>query len=275
MLKYIVFYKSNAEGGSAVNSFFAESELFANIGLQKKDVFFYSVTDSTNTRAREFFNGGTSSKAALFVAERQTGGKGTRGRSFESEKGGLYFSLLLHGELDSLPLTVMAAGAVYLSLSKMLGRKKSKALFIKWVNDLYIGEKKISGILSEKINGEYGKAYIVGIGINLFGSPFTPELSKIASSVEAATGVRIDGGELLLRICKLLLSVGNRRTEKRLCRAYRRHSIKRGRKITVTDSGGVSRDAAVIGLGKDFSLKVRYSDGKTASLVSGDISVKI
>ena len=275
MVKYIVFYKSNAEGGCTVNSFFADSELFANIGLQKEDIFFYSVTDSTNTRARVHFTECGSARPALFAAERQTGGKGTRGRSFESEAGGLYFSLLLGGELDSCPLTVMAAGAVYLSLREMLGRKKSKALFIKWVNDLYVGEKKISGILSEKIDGECGKAYIVGIGINLYGSPFSPEVSKIASSVEVATGVRLRRDELLLKICSLLLSVGDKRTEKRLCRAYRRHSLAKGRKISVTDSSGVSREAEVMGLGKDFSLKVRYSDGQTAHLLSGDISIKI
>ena len=257
-----------------MDSFFAKKELFANIGLQKEDIFFYSVTDSTNTRAREHFTLGAKVSPTLFVADRQTAGRGTRERAFESELGGLYFSLLLPSEeLDASRLTVMAAGAVYLSLVSFLGKRKN--LFIKWVNDIYIGKKKIAGILSEKIDTAEGQAYIVGIGINLYGSPFSPEVEKIAASVETAAGVRIDREALLFKICSILLSAKNKRGRKRLSRAYRRHSLKRGAEITVTDSRGLKREARVIGLGKDFSLRVRYSDTEVSSLVSGDISIRI
>ncbi len=259
-----------------MDSFFTQKELFANIGLRNQDLFFYSVTDSTNTRAREYFLTHAPSSPTLFAADTQTAGRGTRDRGFESELGGLYFSLLFPGSsLDSAPLTAMAAGAVYLALRFFLGKKTSKNLFIKWVNDLYIGKKKISGILCEKIDSEVGRAYIVGIGINIYGSPFSPEVEKIASSVEVATGIRLNREALLLKICEYLLSIKDARGGKRLRRAYRRHSLKRGEKISVTDSSGLVRDAHVIGLGKDFSLRVRYSDGETASLVSGDVSIKI
>lgn len=261
--------------GNAMDSFFTQKELFAKIGLHSQDLFFYSVTDSTNTRARVHFIARAPTTPCLFVADTQTAGRGTRGRSFESEIGGLYFSLLIPNEsLDTTHLTVMAAGATYLALRYFLGRK-SKNLFIKWVNDLYIGKKKISGILSEKINGENGQAFIVGIGINLYGSPFSPEVEKIASSVEAATGEKICRETLLLKICENLLSLKSPRGYKRLGRAYRRHSLKKGAEISVTDSTGIIREARVLGLNKDFSLKVRYFDGETASLVSGDLSIKI
>lgn len=257
-----------------MDSFFAQKELFANIGLQSEDLFFYSVTDSTNTRAREYFLTETPNSPCLFIADTQTAGRGTRGRSFESESGGLYFSLLIPNEsLDTTDLTAMAAGAAYLALRYFL-KKKSKNLFIKWVNDLYIGGKKIAGILSEKINSEKGQAYVVGIGINLCGSPFSPEVEKIASSVETATGVRLCREALLLKICENLLSIANARGRRRLGRAYRRHSLKRGSEISVTDSAGITRGARALGLNKDFSLRVRYLDGEISSLVSGDISIK-
>lgn len=258
-----------------MDSFFTKKELFANIGLHSQDLFFYSVTDSTNTRAREHFLTEAPSTPCLFAADRQTAGRGTRGRSFESEVGGLYFSLLF--PKDSVPatnLTAMAASAAYLSLRYFL-RKKSKKLFIKWVNDLYIEKKKIAGILSEKIDCDRGEAYIVGIGINLYGSPFSPEVEKIAASVEAATGERLYRETLLLKICEYLLSLRTERGRRRLSRAYRRHSLKRGEKIWVTDSAEITREARVMGLNEDFSLKVRYSDGEISSIVSGDVSIKI
>ena len=259
-----------------MDSFFANNDVFANIGLQNDSVFFYDVTDSTNTRAREYFIEKSPSRPALFVAKTQTAGKGTRGRSFESGLGGLYFSVLFPaGKADCSHLTAMAAGAVYLSISSMLGRRKSKSLFIKWVNDLYIGEKKISGILSEKIDSPIGQAYIVGIGINLYGSPFSEVVRRIAASVEELLGVRIDSNELLLKIVSHLLLVGEKSERKKLLSSYRRNSLKKGTPITVKDSPGNAREARVIGLSEDFSLRVRYSDGETASLISGDVSIKI
>ena len=260
-----------------MHSFFAEEVDFANIGLQKSDVVFYASTDSTNTRAREAHLNFPSGAPKLFVAEEQTAGKGTRGRSFESRLGGLYFSLLFTPPSESYDpsrITPLAAAAVYSALYKLLGRKKSKNLFIKWVNDLYVENKKIAGILSERVTAEGKTGYIIGIGINLFGSDFSPEVSKIAASVETATGVRLHGEKVLYEILKRLMPALSSPDKTKLCRVYRRHSLKRGRKINVTDSHGNTREATVRGLTSDFHLSVKYAGGETAELISGDVSIK-
>ena len=79
-----------------MNSFFPDKEIFVSLGLQEENLFFYSVTDSTNTRAREAALCDTyNMQTMLFCANGQTKGRGTRGRSFESKSDtGLYFSLL-------------------------------------------------------------------------------------------------------------------------------------------------------------------------------------
>lgn len=259
-----------------MDSFFPKKDIFEALDLKDGDLFFYSSTDSTNTRAREYFLESGALSPKLFVAREQTAGRGTRGRSFESADGGLYFSILLpDSELDSSGLTAMAAGAVYLSLSHFLTKGQRSPLFIKWVNDLYAGNKKIAGILSERIERDGNAAYIVGIGINLYGSPFSPEVERIAASVETSLGVRIEPWDLLYEIVHHLLSARERRGRRGLLRVYRKHSLKRGAPITVTSSLGISREATVKGLSRDLSLKVRYSDGKKASLISGDLSIRI
>ena len=259
-------------------SFFAENSIFANIGLQKDDVVFYNATDSTNTRAREAFISSPEQCPRLFVAEEQTAGRGTRGRSFDSKKGGLYFSFLFSPEKEGYNaslITPLAAAAVFDALYSLLGKAHGKGLFIKWVNDLYIKTKKISGILSEKITKGEKVGYVIGIGINLTGSDFSPEVKAIAASVEEMTKITVDKEKLLYEILKRLIPALNSPKKTRLYRIYRRHSLKRGAKVTVTDSEKNTREAVVTGLDSELHLCVRYSDGERARLISGDVSIRL
>lgn len=259
-------------------SFFAEDMDFANIGLQNEDIFLYTVTDSTNTMAREAFLASPTHKKRLFIAREQTAGRGTRGRSFESKVGGIYFSLLFvpdEASYDPSSITAQAAAAVYEALCDEIGRRHSKKMLIKWVNDVYLCGKKVCGILSESINKDGTVGYVIGVGINLYGDDFSPEVAKIAASIEAVTGVRADEGRLLCGILsRLIPSLESPRSAK-LIRSYRRHSLRRGTSITVTDSHSVTRGARVIGVDRDLHLRVRYDNGEVESLVSGDVGIRI
>ena len=102
--------------------------------------------------------------AAVFCrAERQTAGIGQRGAQWQSPQGGLYFSLryplaggaALHGGL---------AQACALSIAECLD-PAAQSLRLKWPNDLYVGEKKMGGILIDML----GDSAVIGIGINLRG----------------------------------------------------------------------------------------------------------
>ena len=263
-----------------MSSFFADKEVFANIGLQKDAIYFYDETDSTSNRAREFFLNSDIPKNMLFAADAQTSGRGTRQRSFESPKGeGLYFSLLFcppREDLDPSAITPLAAAAVFDSLLSLLGEEGCEKAFIKWVNDIYFGGKKVAGILAERVIRADGKVgYIIGIGINLYGESFTPELKKTAASIERQTGVRLDGGRLLFEITKRLLASLPSPEKSSLLSIYRERMIPGGTPVTVTDGMGISRAAKVVGLDEKFRLTVEYSDGGCDSLVSGDIAIKI
>lgn len=261
-----------------MDSSFAKDLDFANIGLQNNNIIYYAVTDSTNTRARETFLSSPGGPPRLFIADQQTAGRGTRGRSFESKPGGLYFSLLFSDDMlacDPSLITPLTAAAVYGALRVLLGRRLTKKLFIKWVNDVYMENKKIAGILSESITADGKSGYIIGIGINLYGSDFSPEVADIAASVEAMTQIKLRKEQLLFEIISRLMPMLASPRNSKLAGIYRKHGIKRSTKITVTDALGNSRSARVLGLDKDMHLLVRYPDGSREALISGDVRIKL
>ncbi len=124
---------------------------------------YLDVATSTNDVVRSYLSGG---EDVIVCAERQTGGRGTKGRSFLSERGGVYLSALTFYE--NLPASrafeVMAHAAVAVCrTAETFGVRP----LIKWANDVYAAGRKLSGILVENIiEGGKVKASIVGIGLN-------------------------------------------------------------------------------------------------------------
>lgn len=135
-----------------------------------------SETSSTNSECLARARAGD--RGLLWVtAEKQTGGRGRRGRPWVSERGNLYASLLLMDpapmeRLGSLPLAI--AVAVHRAVRQVLPHT-AEPLEVKWPNDLLIGRKKTCGILVEGealSDGRY--ALVIGIGINVAFMPDNP-----------------------------------------------------------------------------------------------------
>ncbi len=132
----------------------------ANIAFRNlrflEEVHYYTSVDSTNVRAREY-----GKPNVLFFAESQSAGRGRLGRKWESDRGGLYFSITLEPpfSIDDLPKLTLITG---LAVAESLPNAK-----LKWPNDVIVNGKKVCGILSE-IYGEIEKpVVIIGIGINV------------------------------------------------------------------------------------------------------------
>ena len=135
-----------------------------------------SDTSSTNTECLARARAGDG--GLLWVtAERQTGGRGRRGRPWVSERGNLYASLLLIDpapmeRLASLPLAI--AVAVHQAVRSVLP-PGAEPLEVKWPNDILIGRKKTCGILVEGERLADGRhAVVIGIGINVSVMPDNP-----------------------------------------------------------------------------------------------------
>ena len=123
-------------------------------------------TDSTNRWLRSFVSKNIS---LVVVAEYQTAGKGCGTNSWESERGkNLTFSMLIHPEAipanEQFRITEMTSVA----MCETLKRYGCQEVSIKWPNDIYVGDRKICGILIEnRLQGSMIKDCIIGIGLNV------------------------------------------------------------------------------------------------------------
>lgn len=131
------------------------------------------ITGSTNDDAKRLLAAGME-PPFLVVADEQTAGRGRRGNSFISPRGGIYMTLAVPVPDDGLELvTLFAVVCVCEVLGETFGVKGS----IKWINDIYIDDCKLAGILVESFNNYL----IIGIGINVLVSPDLPGNVQAAS----------------------------------------------------------------------------------------------
>jgi len=135
------------------------------------------TVDSTNTFVREMLadesTGGVVSASALpgmtlVVADDQTRGRGQVGNSWETEKGkNLTFSLLCHPEFVRPSRQFLLSQCIALAIQQTLS-KYVEGVMVKWPNDIYVGDKKISGTLIEcDLMGRSISNCVIGTGINV------------------------------------------------------------------------------------------------------------
>ncbi len=255
---------------------------FMNLGTLQEcfpkgvDITFYDSVDSTNDRAKQSAEKGCA-EGSVFIAEMQTKGKGRTGKSFYSPDGtGIYMSIVLRPSMpagEALKITTCAAVAVSEAVEKLC----DKHLGVKWVNDLFLGSKKVCGILTEaSFNMESGglNYAVLGIGVDVFEpKDGFGELADIAGALypfrENTGDIRCRlAAEIYGRFFDLYASMGS----DELFEKYRRRLFILGRRISVLRSGSV-RPAVVLGIEKNYNLIVRYESGEVESLSSGEISI--
>ncbi len=135
----------------------------------------------------EYVKNWTEDGDVVVLANAQSEGRGTKGRSFVSEKGGVYLSLLRRYEnfpsRDAFKIMASTSTAVCKTLAS-LGIKP----VIKWPNDVHVNGKKICGILIENtFSGSNISRSVIGVGLNV-NNPLTDELKEIATTVFWETG---------------------------------------------------------------------------------------
>lgn len=236
--------------------------------------------DSTNTLCKRLA-AEDAPDGTVVMADRQTAGRGRRGRSFLSPAGmGLYLSVLWRPDCPPerlLPLTALSAVAVCRAIERLGGAGAE----IKWPNDLVMGGRKICGILTElSLEGESGHVdyVIVGIGINCRQrqEDFPEELREIAGSLDMALPeTRIKRSALAAALTEELDVLRREvmlRPELWLA-DYRRRCLTVGRRVQVI-RGETHSEAEAVAVDERFGLTVRYDDGTEETLRSGEVSVR-
>ena len=237
--------------------------------------------DSTNLLVRRRAEAGTA-EGLVICAASQNAGRGRMGRSFFSPKdSGLYLSILLRpsaGASASLSITTAAAVAVCRAIGDVFGIEAK----IKWVNDVFVGGRKVCGILTEAaLCAETGALdyAVLGIGINVYEPPsgFPPEIAEIAGALLPGSERRPNArNALLAAILSQFFELYDRLHENAHIDEYRARSIALGRHIAVVPLvGGGERSAVVEAITDDAALILRFDDGSRETLTSGEIRVTL
>ena len=235
-------------------------------------IFKYDVTDSTNERARVYAKNSDAEFPAVFIAKGQTAGRGRRGRSFDSEYGaGLYISFLFKPEADmSDPAKITAGAAV--ALARAILKATKLAVGIKWVNDIFVSNRKLAGILTEgEFDAESGAlSYAVcGIGVNLLSREFPSELRDIVVTLEDAIGCAPDADLLTECLIDEFFKIDNRFIDE-----YRTLSTVKGKRVAVHRVSGEEFFAEVVDITDGAALLVRREDGTLEELISAEVSIR-
>lgn len=245
--------------------------------LKGTEIHILNTVDSTNDYAKMLAKQ-DAPEYTLVVADTQTHGKGRMGRAFSSPSGtGIYMSFILRPK-TSLETAQLITSCVAVAISKAIDTLCNCSSKIKWVNDIFLNDKKISGTLTEgAINFENGsfEYAIVGIGINVRSvkNIFDGELSSIATSIEDETGLKISRSRLIAEVFNNVYLQLQSIDEKSFIKEYKKRSLIVGKDVIVSENGQ-EVFAKAIGIDKTAGLIVQFEDGSTKVLNSGEARIR-
>lgn len=141
------------------------------------EIISLAETESTNQYVKELLATGKPKEGTVVVADFQTRGRGQKGNGWHSQKGeNLLFSLLIYPSGIAPNRQFIISRVVSLALLRTLG-KYADGVKIKWPNDIYIGKRKIAGILIENsLLGRNISDSIIGVGLNVNQTAFPEDL---------------------------------------------------------------------------------------------------
>lgn len=235
----------------------------------------HALLDSTNTRAKALAATGAP-HGYLVIAESQSGGKGRMGRSFFSpEHSGVYITYVLRPRMlaeRAVMITSLAAVAV----ARAIEAVADVDVKIKWVNDLYVNDRKVCGILCEaSVDFESGglEYAVLGIGINVGRMAFPAELRDIATSIENECGAPVSRSRLIAEISNQLEALyGQLETGEFMAESRARSNVI-GRDVLVI-RGDERFEARALDIDDMGRLVIRVGDA-VSRVGSGEISLKL
>lgn len=242
-----------------------------------KNVEYLDKTDSTNIQARKLADSGAP-HGTLVVADKQEGGKGRRGRNWESPSGvGIWMSLLLRPQISSVSASMLT---LVMAMAAGRGIRETTGLecMIKWPNDLVLNQKKICGILTE-MSTELMEIQnvVIGAGINVCQEEFPEEIRATATSLYLESGKKFRRSDMIAAIMKAFETYYDQfvLTEDMsgLMEEYNRCLVNRDREVCILAPSGEFRGVAE-GINKNGGLEVRLADGSKTEVISGEVSVR-
>ena len=256
----------------------SKSELLSRIDTEwaGRTVYYFDETDSTNNDVRRLMSQGAP-HGTLAIADKQTAGKGRRGRTWISPAGtNIFMSLGLRPEIPpdkASMLTLVMALAVCDAIRETTGSDAK----IKWPNDIVINGKKVCGMLTE-LEAELDciHSVVVGIGINVNQTQFDPEIAQTATSLFMESGRKVIRALLVERVMHYFEKYYAVFMEKGdlsgLKEAYDERLVNLNTGVRVLDPKG-EYDGTARGIDEKGQLLVER-DGEMIKVYAGEVSVR-
>jgi BirA family biotin operon repressor/biotin-[acetyl-CoA-carboxylase] ligase len=214
------------------------------------------------------------SHGMVILAEEQTGGVGRLGRSWASPAGGIWCTIVLRPDipLDRLFMITMAGS---IAAARAIRKEYDIGALIKWPNDIYIGDKKVAGLLLE-LSAEADTVHYcllsIGIDANILLDELTPSLKETVTSLKAETGHDVDRVSLLVRMLKefeqryLLLESEEYET---IAREWKSLSLTLDHRVQIKTLRKTF-DGEAIDIDDHGALIIRKDNGRIERVIAGD-----
>lgn len=230
-----------------------------------------SETESTNDTAREMIR--DCPCPTVVIADCLTAARGRRGRAFYAPKGGLYMSCAFKPKISSDDIQLITAAAAT-AIADAIDNIANVITEIKWVNDIMYQGKKICGILTEaefSVENSEWSFIVIGIGVNI--APLPKDSGINAVSLKEISQNKIDrnvlAGQIISNLENRLKDISSRD----FIGDYRKRSCVIGKTIEVIKPNETLIGEAV-DIDENAALIVKYEDGRTETVNSGEISVR-
>lgn len=240
------------------------------------EISLFDELDSTNTYLKRLARAGAE-EGRVIIARRQSAGRGRLGRSFYSDAEGLYISVLIRPRMRAEGMVFITAMTA-VAMARAIERTVNADARIKWVNDIFVNGKKVCGILCESAFGAnaLSEYVVIGAGVNI-----TEPLGGFPADISAVAGALLPAGEkrelrnaLAAAFLEELFNEYACLGMRRFLGEYRRRSIVTGKSVSVISPAG-TRQAEATAIDDDCRLVVRYDDGTTEHISTGEISVRL
>jgi len=239
------------------------------------DVLVFDSIDSTNAEALRSIERGRAAPF-LVLAERQTAGRGRRGRKWVSPFAeNIYYSLVLRidGGMRQLEGLSLVVGLAVMQTLRELG---IPGVGLKWPNDVLVGQKKIAGILLELVGDPADVCHVVlGVGINV-NMQATAEVDQQWTSVRLETGQVMDRNQLVASLGIMLRTYLNRHQQlgfSVIQAEWEQNHLWQGCAVSLV--AGVNKiDGVVMGIDQQGALRLKVGDAEKV-YSGGELSLRL
>lgn len=233
--------------------------------------------DSTNAEALRRL-GARQEPPFVVLAERQTAGRGRRGRNWVSPFAeNLYYSLMLRidGGMRQVEGLSLVVGLALLNAIRAAG---VTGVGLKWPNDLLVDGRKIAGILLELSGDPEDICHVViGIGVNVnMRAADNIVIDQPWTSMCAGLGGLVDRNELVCELNRQLcryLDIHQRQGFSALLAEWQEHHVWQGRTVVLT-AGSQSITGVVLGVDRTGAIRLEV-DGIERSFSGGELSLRL